>query len=243
MRVKFKSVLSAALLTLATPGLRAETTLLPIDAVRSTVVAITKPEGFLASLGLRGSEHAILASRWFVTLRVDPADVRKSYVHVTLPAAALEVDTTDARRIAGLDARAPSEEDTARFRDALLGREGFNAGANPEIRFESDAVEPASGQPSIIEEGKRLTVKIRGNLLIRGTRKPLELEALLAPGENRTLRFTGSIKLRQSELGIRLPETRDEIEIRYEVNTKPTVAVAAARLGSADAETEASRGP
>lgn len=206
--------------------LRAETTLLPIDSVRSTAVAVTKPGGMLGALGLRGKEHAILASRWFVTLRVDPADVRKSYVHVTIPTGALEVDSPDARRIAGLRSRAPSEDDSAKFREAILGREGVQAGAFPEIRFESDAIEPMPGQPSIIEEGKRLNVRIRGTLRIRDAQKPLEVEARIAPGENRTLQFSGAFKLRQSELGIQLPDTRDEIEVRYEVNTKPAIAVA-----------------
>lgn len=125
-------------------------------------------------------------------LNLDPADVSKTRLEVSIPVASLS--TTNAK----LD-------------DELKGPQWFNAQAHPTITFRSTTVERTG--PS--------TAKVTGDLTFRGVTRPVTLEASFrAFGQNPmnkayTVGFEVRGKIRRSDFGfnIYVPAIGDEVEL------------------------------
>ena len=95
----------------------------------------------------------------------------------------------------------------------MLGPQVLDSAKYPEIRFESDTVEPA-------ENGHWKAI---GKLTLHGQTHPVMLEARLDAGH-----YRGSASLKQTEFGIQpvsvaggAVKVKDEIRIEFEIATKP----------------------
>lgn len=211
-------------LLLAPLSVHADPVLAPVDKLKSSIVAVAKSPGFLGLIG--NQPHALLAFRWFAALRLDRKKISASNLEVAVASDALEIDTPDAFRAAGLGA-APSEEKANQARTAILGQQGLDAARFPMIRFSGESVaEKGAGQ-----------LLIRGKLTIRGVTRDLEIPVTMKPAENETLRFQATLPVRLVDFEIPLAKAgpfrlKNEAEIRLDFTTEPETVVAKASLSS-----------
>ncbi len=207
----------ALFLLLQTPALQpraaAEPVALGIDPVKSTIVAVTSRAGLFSFVG---HEHAILANRWIGTIHLDPSDLKGSSARFLIPVAALEIDSPEARKTAGLDA-GPSPKDTDSLQETMLGPSVLDAKSYPQISFRSVSVET--------HDKKILLVK--GILTLHGVSKEVSSEITMAPAENDTYRFSGVIPFKLSDFEIKPPSPNlfvkvgDDVKLIFEIYTKP----------------------
>ncbi len=118
-------------------------------------------------------------------LQFDPNDLAASSVTVTVDARSLETDYPD-----------PA---TLNFNAELLGEGWLDAGKHPEITFRSISVEPTGAR----------TVRINGELTLRGVTKPMVLNAKFNGGyaghpmdPNARIGFSATGELKRSDFGI-----------------------------------------
>lgn len=209
----------ATLTLFTTSVVRAEPRLVTLDPVKSTFVAVSAPEGLSAFFGrLFGTsasqKHALLATRWFAFLRLDPQNPKISSLEMMIPVVSLELDTDEARRIARLSGKAPTPEERRKLEERLRGPSGLNEDQFPQIRFSSETVEVRSEVPG----GGELLLK--GKLTLRGKTLPVSIPVRMRPVEDGAYHFTGNFRIQRADFGIDLPFS-DEIEIRFEAITKP----------------------
>lgn len=177
-----------------------------VDPARSHIVVVTGKSGLLSFLG---HEHAILAVSWDATLCYDEAAPEASRAALVVDTRALAIDTDSARTLAGLG-DGPGEDTRAEIREKLLAPERLAAAEYPRLAFRTATVRP--------EDAHRLVV--RGALEIRGTSREVELPVEVERTAPDELRFTGRLRFKQSDYGIR-PETvagvvkvKDEVDLR-----------------------------
>lgn len=136
-------------------------------------------------------------------LQLDPNNLAASNVTVTVDAKSLETDFPDPK--------------TLDFNAELLGEGWLNAGKFPEITFRSTSVEPT---------GTR-TMRINGELSLRGVTRPMVLEAKFNGGyrghpmdPNARIGFSATGVLKRSEFGITygIPAPGTKMGVSDEVN-------------------------
>jgi polyisoprenoid-binding protein YceI len=151
-------------------------------------------------------------------LQFDPNDLSASNVTVTVDASSVETDFPD-----------PQVVD---FNAELAGEKWLDAGKHPEIVFRSLSVEPTGAR----------TMRINGELTLRGVTRPVVLDARLNGGyrshpfePNARIGFSATGVLKRSEFGIDYgipaPGTKmgvsDEVEVIVETEfTGPPAAAA-----------------
>ncbi|WP_129776409.1 YceI family protein [Peristeroidobacter soli] len=118
-------------------------------------------------------------------LQFDPANLAASTVNVAVDAKSLETDFPD-----------PATVD---FNAELTGEKWLDAGKYPEITFRSTSVEPTGAR----------TMRINGELTLRGVTRPMVLEARFNGGyrghpmdPNARIGFSATGVLKRSEFGI-----------------------------------------
>ncbi|MCM2279458.1 MAG: YceI family protein [Oligoflexia bacterium] len=202
----------------------ADPALFTIDPVKSALVAVGRHGGFL---GFGAHEHAIFPSRWHIALRIDRRNLKASGVEISVPIESLQLDTEEARRVAGLEDAPPRGEERPRLDSQLRGF--------LDIRFSSEEIllpgKNGGGEPVPLE-GKR-ELSVRGKLKLHGLREQVARDAtvpvLIEPAENGTFRFSGRFRFRQRDFGIRVVPG-DELEVRFDILTEPETVVASAAL-------------
>lgn len=136
-------------------------------------------------------------------LQFDPNDLAASNVTVTVDAKSLETDFPDPK--------------TLDFNAELLGENWLNAGKYPEITFRSTSVEPTGAR----------TMRINGELSMRGVTRPMVLEAKFNGGyrghpmdPNARIGFSATGVLKRSEFGISygIPAPGTKMGVSDEVN-------------------------
>jgi polyisoprenoid-binding protein YceI len=90
---------------------------LEVDYERSTLVVKVKKGGLLRFLG---HEHGVVPGAWSAEVRFDPRDLAGSSIVVEVGTAELLVDTAPARRLAGVDADGPDEQEVEEIRAKML---------------------------------------------------------------------------------------------------------------------------
>jgi polyisoprenoid-binding protein YceI len=182
---------------------RAELVNVDVDKVRSELSVTLQYGGIL---GLFGKEHRMPVERWLASVRYDAGNPEHSRVQVMVPAGSLVL----------------TSEGRAELQAQLTGPKGLDVGHYPQIQFVSTAVAPGE---------KKDELKITGNLTIRGKTRPIQFVTRIQDAENDTLRFTGSMRFRQSEFGIE-SQAKDEVEVTFDFYSRPRTAVAAISAGS-----------
>lgn len=136
-------------------------------------------------------------------LQFDPANLAASSVAVVVDAKSLETDYPD-----------PAKVD---FNAELLGETWLNGAKYPEITFRSTSVEPTGAR----------TMRINGELTLRGVTKPMVLEARFNGGyrghpmdPNARIGFSATGVLKRSEFGITygIPAPGTKFGVSDEVN-------------------------
>lgn len=184
---------------------------LSVDREASWFVAVTDRAGMLGFLGHR---HAVLAIEWTAELRYEPRDPAAASVRITVPTAAVRIDTERGREVAGLD-RGPDAETVDELQAKVLGPENLAADEHPELRFVSTRVE---------RTGLR-TLRVTGELTIRGVTRTVTLPVEVETLRGGRVRFEGALTIEQTAYGIE-PESvagvvnvADPVEIRFRLVT------------------------
>lgn len=186
---------------------------LAVDAEESWFVAVTDRAGLL---GFMGHRHAVLATEWTAELAYDREDPSASSIEVTVPTAALVIDTDAALALAGLEG-GPDAETVEELQGKMLGPENLAAEAHPRISFASTAVERTG----------RGRLRVTGDLTIRGVTERVRVPVRVESAGGGAVRFSGSLTVKQTAFGIE-PESvagvvkvADPVEIRFEVVARP----------------------
>ncbi|MCM2324470.1 MAG: YceI family protein [Oligoflexia bacterium] len=204
----------------AARALVAESALMAVDPVKSALVAIGDHGGFL---GLGKHQHALLATRWHVALRIDRKNLSASHIEVAVPIASVEIDTTEARRIAGVSPSLPRHSTPTGLQGLAVVRE---------LRFSSEKITfPRRKTEETIELAGPEEFVLTGTLTVHGPSLnakeivPITIPGTVEPAENGTFRFRGEFKISQTRLKIQaLP--KDEVTIRFDVQTQVETVVA-----------------
>lgn len=181
-----------------------------IDPRESWVVAVTEKAG---ALGFLGHRHSVLVTRWTAEIDWRPDEPGASRATVTVPTAALRIDTERGRELAELGA-GPSADDVAELQEKMLSAQNLAASEHPEIRFEVTGVERTGGGDLDVE----------GRLTLRGRSRTVRFPVTVEPGRGGAATyFSGSFTVRQTDFGIE-PESiagvvkvADPVEVRFRV--------------------------
>src|SRR5437867_4845112 len=111
---------------------------LEIDRAQS-FIAVRVDKGGVFSFAA-GHRHGILATDWSADVCWDAENPQASSAQITIPAASLRIDTEEARRKAGVEAKGPSPEDVKELQQKMLGARFLYATSYPDIRFQSTSV-------------------------------------------------------------------------------------------------------
>lgn len=180
-----------------------------IDTGESWVVAVTETAG---ALGFLGHRHSVLVTDWTAEVDWRPEELDASRATVTVPTAALRIDTERGRELAGLD-DGPSDDDVAEIQEKMLGPENLVAAEYPEIRFEVTGV----------ESGRDGDLEVEGRLSLRGRSRTVRFPVAVEEARGGGAVFTGSFTVEQTDFGIE-PESiagvvkvADPVEVRFRV--------------------------
>lgn len=187
-----------------------------VDVARSVIVAVTGKAGLMRFLG---HDHAVLARSWNAEVGYDPARPEATSLEVVVDAAALEIDSPEAREAAGLDADGPDGDDLREIAEKMRGPEYLAVEEYPEIRFASSSVTVGDEDPGA---GPR-ELEVSGVLTIRGHARrlsaPLRVETL-----DEGWRVTGALEIELRDFGMEpesiagLVKVANEVDIRLDVH-------------------------
>lgn len=183
---------------------------LSIDKTSSFFAATTHRSGLL---GFVGHEHGISANEWTATVVQNPDAQSTSSVEIVVEAASLIVDTPESRKMAGLDAGGPSEEDRAKVKEKMLGPDVLDVAHYPQIRFKSSGVK--SGSSGLV---------IEGDFSLHGKTQHISgIPIKVDQKKDGATHFAGGFKFHMSDYGITPPSgggvvnVKDEMEIHFEL--------------------------
>lgn len=191
-----------------TPTKAGPTVALEVDAAASRVVIDVGKAGVL---GFAGHAHEVIASSMRGQVRLDPADWSRTSVWI-------ELDTT-AFRVTG---RGEPAADVPEVQRVMLGDRVLDVAKYPRILFRSSRVSVAAATSPV------KSVAIEGDLSLRGSTRPLSVQASVRVGADGRLTAEGAFRLRQSDFGM-VPVTaaggavrvRDELDIRFVIVAAP----------------------
>jgi pimeloyl-ACP methyl ester carboxylesterase len=191
-----------------------------IDQDASSLWIRTHRAGLLSFLG---HEHAIIPLDWSATVcAADPVPA-SAHGSVMIRTGSLEIDSDAARALAGLG-DGPGEDDRAELSANLLGPDGLDAEAHPDIELRVDSVAP--DDDGAFEGFARLTV--------RGVTRdiPIALEEVQSSPDGR-LTLAGRTTVRQRDFGIEPESVAGVVKVADEVDLHMRL-VAAATEGACE---------
>lgn len=159
------------------------------------------------------------AARSKLTIHVEKSGLFSAFAHnhvIEAPIASGQLDpdkrsvtlTFNAKEMKVLDPDV-KESEVAEIDQTMKSEKVLDVARFPEIRFTSTAITPQAGD----------RYQVRGDLTLHGVTKPVELPITMANG-----RYTGSIKMRQTDFGIApvsiaggTVKVKDVIEIVFEI--------------------------
>jgi len=191
-----------------------------VDGARSAIWVVTHRSGLLSFLG---HEHAIVPAEWSAELCLDDPVRPGARGSIVIRTASLVIDSDSARDLAGLG-HGPGEEDVREIQRKLLDTEHLDAEGFPEIRLDLLSVQQAT------DDG----VIARVRLALRGVTREFELPVRVETLDDRAVRLTGELQIRQRDFGIE-PESvahvvnvSDEVDLRFRLVAVPTTRPCAA---------------
>jgi polyisoprenoid-binding protein YceI len=157
-----------------------------IDAHASSLQVLLRRRGLFSALA---HDHVLVAQGFAGRVSVDPADLSRSALQVTIPVASLQVDPPEARKALGLEGTL-DDADRAKVRESMLAPDQLDAARSPRVTATLAGV---SGQlPALV-----LAVRVRIREVERLLSIPAQVE--LAGDE---LHASGEASLLQSVFGI-----------------------------------------
>ena len=210
MRVRGCSVLVVLGCAAVTFPVLAQATL-DVDTERSYIVATTGKAG---ALGFLGHEHGVLATDWDAAVVYSAGAPALSTISLTIRAAALVVDTDEARRRARL-AEGPAADEVPEIQARMVGPELLAVDQHPLIEFRSEHVE-------LIDRSK---LRVSGQFTLAGTILPVTSDVWVRSIQEFTL-FSARFTIKQADFGIvpvsvgGVVKVANEIEVRVELWTR-----------------------
>ncbi len=203
------------LICLACLTLEAASVKLELDPSQSYIVAVAHKGGVLRFAA--GHDHGILATKWSADVCFDRENPAASRVSITIPTAALRIDTEEGRRRAGIKPEGPSPKDIQEIQQKMLGPENLAAQSHPEIRFQTTSVTPKGPEGLILA----------GPLTVRGVTRTVSAAVKL----DSNYVFSGEFRIKQSDFGIKpvsiggVVTVKDAVEIRFRFSARPSATI------------------
>jgi polyisoprenoid-binding protein YceI len=159
-----------------------------IDPQASTLVVKVYRSGIARAMG---HDHVVRATRFEGNVRFAPQSLEDFHVALTVDATALVADEPEMRERFGARGSPLSERERREIQEAMEGPDQLDVARYPEIRFESTAVEPLSGE----------RYQVSGRFTLHGTTRAVRFPVTV---ERRggSLRATGSFDFEQRDFGI-----------------------------------------
>lgn len=187
---------------------RAQARAYTIDAHASSVQVQVERAGVFALLA---HNHVFVAEGFAGRITVDPADLSRSSLQLTIPLASLQVDPQDARDALGLAGKL-DDSDRAEIREHMMAPHQLDLAHYPRVTATLASV---SGTPPDLVVGLRVRIKETEKVL----RVPVHLE--LSGSE---LRVQGEAEFLQSDFGIKPYSTllgaisvKDRVRVRFRI--------------------------
>jgi polyisoprenoid-binding protein YceI len=179
-----------------------------IDGHASSLQVLLRRKGVLSGLA---HDHVLVADGFAGRVSVDPAELSRSALQVTIPVASLQVDPPAARQAAGLEGTL-DEADRAEVRANMLAPDQLDAARAPRVTATLAGV---SGQLPTLT----LAVRVR----IRGVERVLSVPARVELAGDE-LQASGEVSLLQSAFGIEPYSTmlgaiavQDRVVVRFRI--------------------------
>jgi polyisoprenoid-binding protein YceI len=151
--------------------------------------------------GFAGHEHDVVVGSLHGKVAVDPDQIRRSTVEISIDAASL--------RVTG---QGEPAKDVGAVQAAMVGPECLDVARFPSIRFVSKSVTPGA------TDARDLT--IRGDLTLHGVTREIAIPVRLELAAD-SLQATGATTLRQKDFGIKpiskagVVNVKDELALRW----------------------------
>jgi polyisoprenoid-binding protein YceI len=151
--------------------------------------------------GFAGHEHDVVVGSFHGKVVVDPDEIRRSTVEISIDAASL--------RVTG---QGEPAKDVSDVQATMVGPQCLDVARFPSIRFVSKSVTAAAADP------RDLT--IRGDLTLHGVTREIAIAVRLERTAN-SLQATGATTLRQTDFGIEpiskagVVKVKDELALRW----------------------------
>ena len=156
---------------------------------KSSIAVRIDKAGILSAFGA-GHQHGIIINEFTARVCADPRTFENTSVSVRVAVPSLRIDTAQARQTAGLSPSGPAAKDIPTIQQKMLSPENLNAGAYPEIRFESSSVIRTGG-----------TFDVRGSLTIRGRTMPVTVPLRMQQAGS-DYRLSGEFAIKLKDYGI-----------------------------------------
>lgn len=171
---------------------------------KSIIAVRTDKAGILSVFGA-GHRHGIIASDFTARVCADPNAFEDGTVSVRVPVSSLRIDTSEARRSAGLSPSGPAAKDIPVIQEKMLSADNLAASQHPDIHFVSSSVRHAPGG-----------LNVHGSLTIRGRARPISV--LLRIQQARSdYRFIGQFDIKLTDYGITPESVGGVIKVGDEV--------------------------
>jgi polyisoprenoid-binding protein YceI len=193
----------APLVWRAPTGARSALETFAIEPSRSHAAVQVGKAGLLSFAA--GHLHEISVPIDTGTVDVDPGDLTRSRIRLTIKASALAVV-----------AKNEPPDDVPKVQDAMQGEKVLDAARYPTIAFESTAVNVKG------RSGSTVDLSVAGRLTIRGVTQPVTAPVHLSLTQE-SLTATGSFVVKQTAFGItpisvaRVVVVKDDLDIGFEI--------------------------
>jgi len=155
--------------------------------------------------------------QWTATLNLNPQQLAKSGVTLSIPVSALVIDSDEARKAAGLGS-GPGPDDVRKIQQRMLSAEILDAQRYPTIEFRSSQVRVVSPEK----------LEVIGDLTLHGRAKTIKVQVDYAPAANGGYLFKADFPIRQTDFALK-PESvaggtvkvKDEVKIRVQLSVGP----------------------
>ena len=217
MELRGSAVLIALLGQLGAAGTSAQSTepraLVIVDDA-SHVVVLAYRTGLLSFLA---HDHAILAREWSARLCMVPTEPGSARGVARVRTSALEIDTDQARSLAGLAGAGPSEQTRLELQQKLLAPAALDAAGHPWITLTLDSVAVESVGDGGAAEGYGY-----GSVTIRGIERSVAFPLRIRSGAG-GVSVLARLRLRQTDFGIQPESVAGVVKVADEVEVRVTL--------------------
>jgi polyisoprenoid-binding protein YceI len=185
-----------------------------ISRTGSFLVAITGKTGLFSFAAHR---HAVTSTSWSANLKLDPVQLTRSNLTLTIPAASLVIDDAEVRRQAKLDS-GPNLQQVVEIQKKMLSPEFLDPAHFPTIEFISRSV----------HLGGTDQLEVTGDLTLHGQTRAVTIPVRYRASDNGGFLFTGEFTIRQTDFALNPPtvglgtvKVKDEVSIQFQFTASP----------------------